>query len=112
MPRGFHAGGAAYVLSREALTRFYQAHKEPNTTCLKDGGAEDVEIAKCLRTKGVYPGKSVDKYNRERFHHLSFTSHFRGQFADWFIEHAENKPVAVSRMVYYLFNFKIFSVLI
>ena len=94
-----HAGGAGYVLSREAIKRFYQAHHEPNTTCVKDGGAEDVEVAKCLRTKNVYPGISLDKYNRERFHHLSFASHFRGQFPDWFIEHAENKPVAVRELL-------------
>jgi hypothetical protein len=74
---------------------------------VKDGGAEDIEIAKCLRKAGVYPGKSVDGYNRERFHHLTFTSHFRGQFADWFIDFAENKPVAVSSIFYYyLFTLK------
>jgi hypothetical protein len=89
------------------VKRFYQAHQEPNTTCVKDGGAEDIEIAKCLRTKGVYPGKSIDKNNRERFHHLSFASHFRGRFPDWFIEHAENKPVAVSRILIYI-RFRIF----
>jgi glycoprotein-N-acetylgalactosamine 3-beta-galactosyltransferase len=96
VPLGFHSGGAAYVLSREAVKRFYQAHHEPNTNCSKDGGGEDVEIANCLRKKGVYPGKSVDEYNRERFHHLSYSSHFNGRFAEWFLEYAENKPIAVS----------------
>ena len=62
---------------------------------MKDGGPEDVEIAKCLRTVGVYPGKSVDENNHERFHHLSFKDHFHGQFANWFLEYAENKPRAV-----------------
>ena len=104
MPLGFHAGGAAYVLSREALKRFYEAHHEPNSTCLKDGGAEDIEIANCLRKKGVYPGKSVDEHNRERFHHLTFTRHFRGEFPDWLIELAENRPVAVSRLYIIIFN--------
>ena len=67
------------MLSREAVKRFYQAHQNPSTTCRKDGGAEDAEVAKCLRTVGVYPGKSVDEHNRERFHHLSFKAHFLDQ---------------------------------
>ena len=73
--------------------------QNPNTTCVKDGGPEDVEIAKCLRNVGVYPEKSVDEHNRERFHHLSFKDHFRKQFANWFLEHAENKPVAVREIL-------------
>ena len=101
MSKGYHSGGGGYVLSREALKRFYQAHKNPNTTCVKDGGAEDVEIAKCLRTQGVYPGKSIDKYNRERFHPAAFTSHFIGPVPDWLHSYAENKPVHVRRYFFY-----------
>ena len=89
----FHSGGGGYVLSREAVKRFYQAHQKPNTTCAKDGGGEDVEIAKCLRTAGVYPGKSIDKYNRERFHALSFSSHFIGPIPNWVYAKSENKPL-------------------
>jgi len=63
-------------LSQESLRRFYEAYQAPNTTCHKDGRGEDFEIARCLRTKGVYSGKSLDKYNRERFHPLKFIDHF------------------------------------
>ena len=77
------------------MKRFYQAHQNPNTTCVKDGGSEDVEIAGCLRTVGVYPGKSIDEHNRERFHVLGFTNHFLGPGADWLESYAENKPVFV-----------------
>ena len=53
-------------------------------------------MAKCLRTKGVYPGKSVDEQNRELFHPLPFISHFRGLFPDWLYGYAENAPQTVS----------------
>ena len=39
------------MLSKEALRRFYEAHKDPKSDCREDGGSEDVEVAKCLRTK-------------------------------------------------------------
>lgn len=97
VPRGYHSGGAAYVLSREALRRFYQAHHENNSTCLVDGGrGEDVEIADCLRKKNVYPGKSIDHLHRERFHPLPFSSHYLGKFPKWLQKSAENKLSNVS----------------
>jgi glycoprotein-N-acetylgalactosamine 3-beta-galactosyltransferase len=83
------------VLSRESLRRFYEAHNDPNTTCRKDGGSEDVEIANCLRTKDVYPGKSLDKYNRERFHPLKFIDHFNSK-PGWLQSYAENPLQTVS----------------
>ncbi|CAF4000414.1 unnamed protein product [Adineta steineri] len=88
--RGMHAGGASYALSRESLRRFDEAHKDPNSTCLKDGGAEDIEIARCLRTKDVYPGQSLDKQNRELFHPLNYTAHFSGNINTTFGEMTEH----------------------
>ncbi|CAF0755564.1 unnamed protein product [Adineta ricciae] len=90
VPKGYHSGGASYVLSKESLRRFYTAHTNPNSSCRKDGGAEDVEVAKCLRNEGVYPGKSLDDQNRELFHPLPFHDHFRGSFPDWMLSYAEN----------------------
>jgi len=64
---------------------------------LKDSSrAEDVAIADCLRKKDVYPGKSIDKYNRERFHPLTFSAHFLGNFPRWLKKYSENKLLFVS----------------
>ena len=98
VPNGYHSGGGGYVLSREAVKRFYQEYHKPNTSCKYDGDAEDIAIARCLRAAGVYMGKSVDEYNRERFHPLSFANHFLGPVPDWFPSYAENKPIIVSEI--------------
>jgi hypothetical protein len=85
------------VLSREALKRFNEAHQESKTRCRKDGGDEDREIAKCLRSKGVYPGISVDNQKRTLFNPIKYTDHFTRSLPKWYIESAEVTPVTVSK---------------
>jgi hypothetical protein len=84
------------VLSREALRRFNQAHKKPNTTCRKYDGHEDIEIRACLRSEGVYMGNTRDKENRERFHPLNFYDLVVGPIPDWYKDRAALEPVSVS----------------
>lgn len=99
VPEGYHSGGASYVLSRESLRRFSQAHLSGSSFCRKDGGAEDVEIARCLRGLGVSPGRSLDEHGRELFHPLPFSHHFRGMFPDWLHIIAENPVRKVSDLL-------------
>lgn len=92
--RGYHSGGASYVLSKEALRRLYYAYKSRHSLCKNDGGDEDVEIARCLRTVDVYPGESLDNEGREMFHPETFTRHFEG--VSWLHEYAMNPVKTVS----------------
>ena len=78
-PQGYMAGGAGYVLSKEALQRFVTKGitDETGSICRKDGkGAEDAEMGKCMQNLNVIAGDSRDALGRGRFfpfvpeHHL------------------------------------------
>ena len=87
--RGYHSGGAGYVLSNEALQRIGLKLKENIEYC-PNSGTEDVDIAKCLRKLGVYPDKSIDEKGRERFHPFDVATHLLGGFPDWYFQYASN----------------------
>jgi len=75
--QGYFSGGAGYALSKEATKRFVEKGIHDGTKCRLDGGgAEDVEMGKCMENLGVVAGDSRDKEGRKRFfpfipeHHL------------------------------------------
>ena len=79
--QGYVSGGAGYVLSKEALTRFGEKHKG---LCHEDDGAEDVEIGDCMQKLGVRLGDSRDSLGRSRFHCLDPAAHIHGGYPDWY----------------------------
>ena len=68
--QGWMSGGAGYVLSKEALHHFVTQGimDKSGKLCRKDnGGAEDVELGKCMESINVEAGDSRDALGRGRF---------------------------------------------
>jgi len=75
--QGYFSGGAGYVLSKAALKKFVEEGLGNREICRQDnGGAEDVEMGKCMNNLKVTAGDSRDDLGRKRFfpfvpeHHL------------------------------------------
>jgi glycoprotein-N-acetylgalactosamine 3-beta-galactosyltransferase len=99
--KGYHSGGAGYVMSGEAFRRIGEKLNEDVNFC-QGCGVEDLNVAKCLRKLNVYPGSSIDEEGRERFHPLSVSNHIQGGYPDWFYKYAQNKPLPVLLLLFYI----------
>ena len=87
--QGYYSGGAGYVLSKEALTRF--ANKGRNSKiCRQDGGDEDVELGICMENLGVKTVNSSDALGRSRFHCFDPETHLFGEYPDWYYQYDAN----------------------
>ena len=104
--KGYHSGGAGYVLSNEALQRIGSRLSENYTFC-SNSGLEDVDVAKCLRKLDVYPDKSIDDKGRERFHPLSVSTHLKGAIPGWLHGYASNPLRKVNNYYVKLYLFTI-----
>ena len=79
--KGYHSGGG-YVLSRRAFHFLGYELAKQKPICA-NSGVEDVDVARCLRKLHVYPNKSLDEKERERFHMFSIDDYFRSSLPEW-----------------------------
>ncbi|XP_072046353.1 glycoprotein-N-acetylgalactosamine 3-beta-galactosyltransferase 1-like [Amphiura filiformis] len=69
--QGYMSGGAGYVISKAGVQNLAEIAFKNSKLCRSaeyPGGAEDLEIGKCLENAGVIAGDSRDKLGRDRFH--------------------------------------------
>lgn len=81
--QGYLSGGAGYVLSKEALTRFATKGND-STVCRQHGSNEDVDMGECMENIGVKVGSSIDALGRSRFHCFVLEHHLRGNYPKWY----------------------------
>ncbi|KAL8567972.1 hypothetical protein ACOMHN_029147 [Nucella lapillus] len=128
--QGYASGGAGYVLSKEALRRMITKGLNNSTLCRPDGGAEDVELGKCLLNLGVRIQSSMDILGRTRFHCFDPQEHLRGDFVDWYKVYDANgakggignmsdyavtfhyiRPIQMYELEYFIYHLRPFGIL-
>ncbi|XP_041356507.1 glycoprotein-N-acetylgalactosamine 3-beta-galactosyltransferase 1-like [Gigantopelta aegis] len=82
--RTYNSGGAGYVISKEALTRYGVQGRANKSICRQDGEAEDLSFGECMENLGVVIGNSADSSGRTRFHCFMLNAHLVGDFPDWY----------------------------
>jgi hypothetical protein len=77
--RGYHHGGAGYVLSNAAFN-LLGSQLVSNYGFCKNTGVEDKDVANCLRDLKIYPKISIDDRGLERFHVFNLKNQFNRDF--------------------------------
>ncbi|CAH1795476.1 unnamed protein product [Owenia fusiformis] len=106
LKQDYFQGGAGYVLSHEALRRFGEKGFQDPKHCRPKGGAEDIEIAKCMEHLGVTMGDSRDAMGRSRFHVFNPPIQLEGRFPAWYYKHdAHGAPYGPESISKYAVSF-------
>ena len=101
--RGYHHGGAGYVLSNAAFNRLGNQLLTNYSFC-NNTTIEDLDMAKCLRDLRIFPKISIDEKGLERFHVFSIKDHFYGFITETTYEHL-NWTLLVPQKVSYCLQF-------
>ncbi|ESO83390.1 hypothetical protein LOTGIDRAFT_96000, partial [Lottia gigantea] len=89
-PNGYMAGGPGYVLNREALRLLIKGFNSPGL-CRLTGGAEDLEIGRCLTKVGVTIISSLDKFRTQTFQGTRFHSYIDNTVPSYVPFYLKNK---------------------
>lgn len=98
--QGYMSGGASYVLSKKAVTRFVVDGIHNASMCYQGiDSPEDLELGLCLERLNVIAGDSRDENGRDRFFPLYTTYHLMDQDdrdTFWYYNYSYYPPIGVS----------------
>lgn len=94
--QGYMSGGAGYVLSRSALTKFITEAYNDQHLCHYKTIAEDEQLGFCMENIGVIAGDSRDEKGLERFVPLPPVDLYPQPATDWYIKGVKHEPEKVN----------------
>uniref|UniRef100_A0A182MYH9 Glycoprotein-N-acetylgalactosamine 3-beta-galactosyltransferase 1 n=1 Tax=Anopheles dirus TaxID=7168 RepID=A0A182MYH9_9DIPT len=94
--QGYFSGGAGYVLSREAVRRFYEQALGDEEHCSAAYDTEDLEMGKCMESVNVTAGDSRDDLGRKRFLPMEPVFHLTSSVTEdpdfWYNQYSYYEP--------------------
>uniref|UniRef100_A0A182LTW6 N-acetylgalactosaminide beta-1,3-galactosyltransferase n=1 Tax=Anopheles culicifacies TaxID=139723 RepID=A0A182LTW6_9DIPT len=96
--QGYFSGGAGYVLSREAVRRFYEQALQDEERCSVVFETEDLQMGRCMESVNVTAGDSRDAFGRKRFLPFDPAAHLANSDTEdpgyWYNEYSYYKPLS------------------